>query len=524
MKLNGTNPNLAAQSLSRRELLKGAGVAGLLLPTGILLGAGPSAAEGTKGGHLRLGLAGGSTTDSLDPATWADTYMIMVGYAVRGNLVEVASDGSAVGEIAESFEASDGAKKWAFKLRTGIVFSDGKSVSTADVISSINYHRDESSKSGAKSLLQSIADITVEGNDTIVFTLSDGNADFPFVLADYHLNIMPFAEGKPNFEVGAGPYKIEKFEPGVRTVLVRNSQSHKQGNVDTVEMLSIADSTARQNALQAGDVDVINRADVKTVDFLAAVAGIKVEDVPGRLHYNLPMITKVDPFTNIDVRLALKYSIDRDAILKTILNGHGQIGNDQPITPSYRFYAKDLAPRPYDPEKAKFHMKKSGLSSIQIDLSAADAAFPGAVDAAVLYAEQAAKAGIKINVVREPNDGYWDNVWLRKPFCAAYWGGRPTEDVMLTIAYAKGAPWNEAQWENSRFNELLVGARGELDEGKRRGMYEEMQHIVSDDGGNIIPVFANHVHAISAKVGHSDSVSGVWELDGARCIERWWIG
>jgi peptide/nickel transport system substrate-binding protein len=241
------------------------------------------------------------------------------------------------------------------------------------------------------------------------------------------------------------------------------------------------------------------------------------------MHYSMPAQTTVAPFDNLDVRLALKYGIDRDEIVKKVLYGYGQAGNDQPITPSYRYYAKDLAPRPFDPDKAKFHLKKAGLSSLKVDLSAADAAFPGAVDAAVLYAEQAGKCGIAINVIRESNDGYWDKVWLKKPFCTAYWGGRPTEDVMLTLAYSKGAAWNEGQWSNDRFNQLLLLARGELDESKRRAMYEEMQHIVSDDGAVIVPVFANHVHAASTKVGHPEQLSGVWELDGGRCTERWWL-
>lgn len=472
---------------------------------------------------MRMGLAGGATTDSLDPSTYTDTFMLMLGYSVRGNLTEIAPDGSAVPEIAESFEGANGAKKWVFKLRKGLSFSNGKAMTSQDVISSINYHRGADSKSGAKVLLNAVADVGSDGSNSVVFTLSEGNADFPAVLADYHLNVMPFKDGTPDLETGAGPYRLRDFQPGVRAVLERNRDSYKKGYVDVVEMTAISDNAARQNALTTNEVDVINRTDLKTAHLLKRNTAVKITEVPGRMYYNLPAQTSVAPFDNLDVRLALKYGIDRDAIVKTILFGYGQPGNDQPITPSYRYFAKDLPPRAYDPDKARFHLKKAGLDSLAIDLSSADAAFPGAVDAAVLYAEQAAKCGIKINVVRESNDGYWDNVWLKKSFCMAYWGGRPTEDVMFTIAYAKGAVWNEAQWSHDRFNELVVAARAELDEDKRRGMYGEMQHIVSDDGGVVVPVFASHVHAASAKVGHPDQLSGTWELDGGRCIERWWL-
>ena len=514
--------SLGGANFSRRQFLGSSAALGLAVAVGPGLWTPRASAQTVKGGHMKLGIAGGSTTDSLDPSTYTDTFMVMVGYTMRGNLIEVMADGSAGAELAESFEGSDAAKKWQFKLRKGLTFSNGKTLTIEDVIGSINYHRGADTKSGAKSLLEAVTDIKADGSDSVVFTLSAGNADFPFVLADYHLNIMPIVDGKPDFKVGAGPYKLKDFDPGVRATFERNEKSHKSGNVDSAEMLGISDSTARQSGLRGGEVDIINRADVKTVDELAKTEQLTIVEVPGRLYYTFAMVNTVAPFDNPDVRMALKYSIDRDAVLNTILNGHGVIGNDQPITPDYRYYATDLPARNFDPDKAKFHLKKAGAPQIEVNLSAADAAFPGAVDAALLYADTAGKAGMKINVVRESNDGYWDNVWLKKDFFAAYWGGRPTEDVILTIAFSKGIPWNESKWDNAKFNELLVAARAELDESRRRGMYEEMQHIVSDDGGVVIPVFANNVAVTSNKVGHPEKISGVWELDGGRCIERWW--
>jgi peptide/nickel transport system substrate-binding protein len=106
---------------------------------------------------------------------------------------------------------------------------------------------------------------------------------------------------------------------------------------------------------------------------------------------------------------------------------------------------------------AKSLLKKAGLSSLEVDLSASDAAFGGAVDAAVLFQNSAAQAGIEINVVREPNDAYWDNVWRKKPFLASFWHGRPTVDWLLTYAYAADSNQNEIYWTNPRFNELLAG-------------------------------------------------------------------
>ncbi|MBU3740477.1 MAG: peptide ABC transporter substrate-binding protein, partial [Rhodoferax sp.] len=226
---------------------------------------------------------------------------------------------------------------------------------------------------------------------------------------------------------------------------------------------------------------------------------------------------------NKDVRLALKHAIDRKALVQTILRGHGREGNDSPITPANTYFNEKLLPRAYDPDKAKFHLKQAGLSSLRVDLSAADAAFGGAVDTAVLFKEHASKAGIDINVVREPNDGYWTNVWTKKPFVMCYWAGRPTEDWMFSQVYAKGAAYNDTHWVNDRFNALLVQARSELDAAKRDEMYGEMQTLVSEDGGVIIPMFANNVHARSTRVAHAASMGKNLGMDGWKPIERWWF-
>jgi peptide/nickel transport system substrate-binding protein len=171
------------------------------------------------------------------------------------------------------------------------------------------------------------------------------------------------------------------------------------------------------------------------------------------------MRTDTPPFDDINVRLALKHAVNREELVQKILYGYGTIGNDNPIGRSYFFHNPDLPQREYDPDKAKWYLQQSDLSSLKVSLSAADAAFSGAVDAAVLYQSHAAKAGIEIDVVREPNDGYWANVWMQKPWCACFWGGQPTTDTMLTIAYSAESSWNDTYWKHDRFNMLLKAAR-----------------------------------------------------------------
>lgn len=326
--------------------------------------------------------------------------------------------------------------------------------------------------------------------------------------------------------MGTGGYKLIKHDPGVVAITRRNQNYWKEGaaHFNEIETMAIADISARTNALKTGQVDIINNCELKTVRLLKRAPGIQVINTTGFKHFTMPMLTDIAPYDNNDARLALKYAIDREQMLKMILRGYGSIGNDQPIGATYRFNASqsDLPQRMYDPDKAKFHLKKAGLEGHVFDLHAADVVFSGAVDAAVLYKEQAAKAGIKINVVREPNDGYWSNVWNKKSFCLAFWAGRPTEDMMLSAAYSAGAPWNDSNWKNERFNILLKEARIELDKAKRREMYVEMQQFIHNKGGVIVPMFADHVDAGSTKLKFN-TPAGNMMFDGQRNTERWWF-
>ena len=518
----------AAGKVNRREFIQFALTAGVTVVAAESMFVDAVGATPKRGGSARFGLAHGATTDTLDPSGYPDTATEVPFWGSMSNgLTEVDWKGNITPDLVESMEPADGAKTWVFKLLKGVTFHDGKTMTPDDVIASFRYHMGPDSKSAVKTLLAPITDIKADGPDTVIFTLSGGNADFPYICSAYNLPIM---EAKPDGTADwrntarTGPFIFESWQPGVQAKLKRNPNYHKTGKpyFDDVTFLSISDVAARTNALTTGEVDWIGRCDLKTLNLLKRQKGIAIEEYTGYGHYVLPMMVDRPPFDNADVRLALKYAVNRDEINHKVFLGHAKAGNDNPIAPGVKF---SIDPQPkfrYDPEKAKFHLKKAGLSTLKVDLSAADAAFNGAVDAAVLYQQQAKAAGIDINIVREPDDGYWDNVWLKKSWCMGYWNGRPTCDWMFTQVYAKGAVWNETHYDNAQFNDLLVKARTETDDTKRAGMYAQMQQLVHDNGGVIVLVFNNYVEARSTKLAHGH-IAPNWEADGLKIAERWWF-
>ena len=518
---------LADKRTSRREFLAGATALGISVAAASTMWSKAAKANPKKGGHLIAALVGGSTTDNMDQQTWTDTFMISIARATRDSLVEVGQDNSAQPGLAESWEASDDAAEWRFKLRSGVEFSNGKSLTTEDVVASINVHRGEETKSGAKGVFEAIGDVTADGN-VIVIKLNGPNADFPFLLTDYHMNIVPAPDGKPNLTdgIGTGLYKVTSFEPGVRVTMERHAnawQADQFGFVDSAEILGISDPNARQSALVTDDVQAINKPDLKTIKLLARHPNIEIVDVASNFFYTAPMMADREPFSSNDFRLAVKYGIDRQEFIDKIVFGYGTPGNDHPIGPGFTYHAADIPQNTYDPDKAKHHLKMSGFEGVKVDYSASDTAYPGAVDFAALMKETLAPIGIDLNIVREPNDGYWSNVWNNKAWVAAYWGARPVEDMILSINYTSDAAWNDTRWGNARVDELVVAARGELDHKKRAEMYREVQMLISHEGATIVPAYGRDVAALSTSVGTTGQYGGGWEMDGGHYIKRWWL-
>jgi|APSaa5957512535_1039671.scaffolds.fasta_scaffold01946_7 peptide/nickel transport system substrate-binding protein len=531
LKIASLQSGFESGSIDRRGFMTGAAALGVGLVAATSFVSEVQAATPKKGGRMRTALTGGATSDTLDPGQILDLYMLVVQFGqARNNLTEVDANGELVGELAESWEASADASEWNFNIRKGIEFTNGKTLDANDVAASLNHHLGEDSTSAAKGILNGVESVKTDGKNNVVVKLSGGDADFPYILSDYHLLMCPANDdGTIDWQsgIGTGSYSITEHDPGVRTLSTRNPNYWKENSAyfDEVEVFQVADATARTSGLQSGEFDAMNNVAHKTVHLLDKAPGINVHSVTGNKQITLPMRTDTAPYDNNDVRMAVKHIVDREQWLKLILRGNGELGNDNPIGPAnfYRATTDELPQRAYDPEKAKHHLKKAGMDGLKIQFHAAETGFGGAVDAGQLMRESARAAGIDVEVIREPNDGYWSNVWMKKAFSACYWSGRPTENWMFSQVYAADASWNDTYWKHDRFNELLIMGRAELDQTKRRDIYVEMQQIVNMEGGVCLPLFAADLMAVSDKVGMQDNIGNNWELDGAHFGERWWF-
>lgn len=504
-------------NISRRGFLAAGSAVGLLLPFGMARAETP-----IKGGEFTLGMAGGSSDSSLDPRSFTTQVQRVVGIAICNQLVEILPDGTLAPELAETWDSTD-ASTWVLKIREGVQFHNGKTLDAEDVVYSINLHRGADTTSGAKSLFNAIAEISASGAQEVTLKLESPNAEFMRTFADYHALIVPKDFADWANLVGTGGYILETFEPGVRAVLNQNANYWKgdRAHVDKVIVMVINDGTARVAALQSGQVDVINQVDRKVVPFLQSNAELEIVRSPGAVHWTFICASNAEPTSNNHIRQALMYGCDRQALLDIVLGGLGALGNDHPISPDSPYYNNGLEQRLFDPERAKFHLKEAGLESLSLDLYTSDAALPEAIDLAALYQAKAGPAGLNLNVIRRPADGYWNDTWMKVPFAVSSWLNRPI-DQTFSLIYGTGSSWNESYWSNERFDKLLAEGKGALDFEKRKEIYGDLQAILHNDGPSVIPVFADFIDAKSRRV-KGFVPSGVADLSGDRIIERVWL-
>lgn len=501
--------------LDRRSLLKTGAAAGVLAASGLPLGA-----AAKRGGVLRLGVGGAFASDRWDSRTHQGQFMIMAGHgAVFDTLTQVAANGELIGELAESWEASTDAKRWTFKLRKGVEFHNGKPFEALDVIASLRLHLDSDVNSPARVIVSAISEMTALTAHEVEFRLAAPNADFPFLLADYHLCIYPSDNLELALEqgIGTGLYKVIGFEPGKRTMLGRVQGHYKDGKegwFDAVELIAMNDPSTRANALLSGQVDAINDFDVARQAEIKGHKTLRLTDVSGNQHIGFTMRADQAPFHDLNLRRALKSAIDRKAVVEDALLGYGRMAQDHPIGPMNQFLAADLSAHVYDPDKSKFYLKKAGVQEMTVTLPSSGYHHSAIERAVGAFQTSAAKAGLS---VRSKADDRALNLQ------ASVWSGRVTEDWMFSMMSTRDGAWNASHWDNPHFQHLLLSARAELSTQKRQALYHEMQALMAEEGGALIPAFANFVDAHHARLSHGPAVGNLFAQDSGRMIERWWF-
>jgi peptide/nickel transport system substrate-binding protein len=508
------------EETTRREILRRGIATGAVLGAGGLLaacggdddsgggsttqgGGGGAPAKLRAGGVLRAGSTGGGAKDTIDahkPTTDPD---IMRQWNLYESLAVRTPDFSELQMLlAESIEPDGGTPdSWTVRLKQGLTFHNGKTVTADDVIFSLRRITDPKDPKVGNASISYIErkDLKKLDERTVRIPLKFANAAFSDDLGQYFNAIVP-TDYDPEKPVGTGPFKYESFSPGQRSVFNKNENYWETGKpfADQLVIIDFSDDTARTNALLGGQVEAISNLPAAQVASVRGNPNLRVVNSETGAWQPFTMRIDAKPFDDNRVRQAMRLIVDRDQMVAQVLSGFGSVANDlyARYDPAYN---KDLPQRKQDLEQAKALLKQAGQENLTVELVTAPV-FQGIVEAAQVFAEQAKGAGVTVKVRRVDTGTFYGDNYLKWPFAQDFWATR-TYLAQVAQGDLPNSPFNETHWGEGRFERLINEARGEVDEAKRTEILHEAQKMQYEQGGYIIPYFSNIIDAHSAKVG-----------------------
>lgn len=505
----------------RRRFLIGAGAAAGLLAVGapgLLAGCGsaerpgaPPPGDPVSGGTLRTVFAGTSATaDVLDPHVVGHSAGGAVSKNVWDHLVEYDNDLTLRYRLAESLEPNADGTRWRVNIRPGVEFSDGSPLTSRDVMWSIERMLDPDKPSSGDLSMIDLAASRADGDHAVLITMTEPLADFGSVLAGWYVYVIK--DGTTGFDsttlpVGTGPFALESWSPGDRARLIRNER-HWDGpsRLDAVEILQIAATEPRLNAFLSEEADVVYE--------LAPAQANRLRDQPDTYLVTpssgvmsaFQMRVDTAPFDDPRVREALRLSVDRQAMVDSVFYGFAEQGNDL-YGKGAPFYNTELPQRSYDPERARALLREAGHENLTVTLHTADVS-PGQLESATLFAEQAKKSGITVELKTEPGDIYFSQISGSRPFTQTGWWNYSL-DYFYGQTMTSDAPDNGTGWKNPEWDRTFDEARASMDVERRARLYNELQEQLWNEGGYILHSFALQPTAVRSHVqGIRDGVPG----------------
>ena len=498
----------------RRQFLRGIAAAGAAAGAGGLLAACGGSSSGAtqhldqtshslkRGGNLKLGLTGGSSSDTLDPhksLTYIDTSRLQSLYQP---LVQLDAQAQVEYVLAESISPHQGSlSEWVIRLRPGVSFHDGKAFTASDVLFTFQrvYSNDFTGKFGLGPI--DLANTKALDPHTVLVRLTKPFSSFAEQLAAfwYNLYIAPagFSPAKP---VGTGPFVYQSFTPGQRSVFTRNPHYWKSGlpYVGTLTIIDFSDNTTLQDALSTGVIQGAGALDGPQIASLATSSGIKtVVSHSGEI---VPFTMRVDqpPFNDINVRQAMRLLVDRPQLIDSALDGYGVVANDlfSPYDPDFDHSL--VRPAQGDIQQAKFLLKKAGQEGLTVTLTTSAVA-TGTVAMATVLAAQAKAAGVTVKLSNVPAGTFFGPNYLKWPFAQDYYNYYPYL-AQVAESMLKASPFNETHTDNAHYTNLYNQANATASPSLRKEIISEMQAFDFNEGGYIIPAYIDVLDAYSDKI------------------------
>lgn len=447
---------------------------------------------------------GSGTASDMDPISRGRVFQVTE--KIMNRLVRPGLDGKPAPDLATSWTSNPNATEWTFKLRSGVRFHNGRPFTATDAAYSLRRVQDPKLDSPARAAISMISRIDVVDPTTLKLTLSGPFADLPLVLTDYRLMMIPDGSGETikTTGIGTGPFKVEKFDAQGTTVLVANTDYFEGApGVARMEIIGIPDAQARFQALMGRQIDMMQGLSSQQRTLLSRMPGFSVQDIPTGNWRGIVLRADMKPFDDVRVRRAIRLAVDRKGMLNLAAGGAGTVGCDTPVGPRDQYRSTKTC----DPDiaRAKALLAEAGYPGgldMELNVATIEAVWPAMAEA---FQQQVAAAGVRVKIVQVPTDGYWNQVWMKRPATMTRWNDRPA-DGMLNEIYRSGQRWNESGLRDAKLDATLDAARSELNFDRRRAKYIEAQDLIWENGSTIVGFHVNLLVGVAARVKDLDAV------------------
>ena len=415
------------------------------------------------------------------------------------------------GELLESWEMVS-PTEWNFKLKEGIMFSDGTECNVDDVFFSFERGKEHSAASGYIAKMESWEKID-DYNFTIKL-VGAGDVDFNYTFAANQLSVfskeafdtMPAEEA---LKVGTGLYMFDEFVSGDHVTLVKNEKCtlYPQTNVDKLVFKMIPEAAARMIALENGEVDMIMSPDATDYERLRTTEGLQLLEVTGRTQHFICFNQKSpnEFITNPEFRKAVAYAIDKDEMILAAWDGNA-IKSTSVQCRDVEFYV-DLEGIPYDAAKAQAMFEELGAVGQTFKLVTSDAAHR--VKIAENFQAQMAEYGITIECEFMQQAALMelctsDGTTSGTEIIVMSWTPGKNGDYMYRNTTHSTGGRNYAQFNDPELDALIDKAAGCEDKEERAALYKELQETLTYDVVGWIPIAQHQIY-----VGSNDRIEGV---------------
>jgi ABC-type dipeptide transport system, periplasmic component len=454
------------------------GIPALLLAA-VLLSAAPATAQ-----EKEITIGRQVSTTAMDPGFLREAATIVDNIfdtlVMRNDKMEL------VPGLAESWTAIDDTT-WEFKLRQDVKFHNGEEFNADAVKFTLDRILDPAANAPTRSYISTVAGVEVVDPFTVRVTTNGPDPLLPTRMSRYPAYIVPpkyvaeigndaFAQ-KP---VGTGPYKFVEFVPDQHVILEANDAYWRgEPSVGKVKWVPIPDGTARITALVTGEVDLIENVPVDLSPMISATPDVDLVQVKnGGLTIYLGLVMSEQPLDNPKVRQALNIAIDRESIVKNILQGMATARGTQ-VGPSDFGYVDIPAPA-FDPEKAKQLLAEAGYpDGFPITMQSTNRYMKDG-EVAQAIAQQFGDIGVKVNQEVLDWSVYVQQVPHKGPIFMLGWGSTQTLDADAAI-YAimkTGEPYSTASIPE--LDKLLDESRQIVDPEKRKEVLAEIQKLAAE--------------------------------------------